>query len=81
MLINTIAYIDFPRPQPFAIHYLSTTIIDTSTARLDDDWQTIVDRRPDGVIVISFGTIARSTEMPPSLKVHMRTMYVCVIAF
>jgi hypothetical protein len=73
MLINTVTIVEFPRPLPVGIHLLSTVVIDdesrTQQQPLDSRWQSIVDNCGAGIIIVSFGTIARSVEMPQSLKV------------
>uniref|UniRef100_A0A914YU60 glucuronosyltransferase n=1 Tax=Panagrolaimus superbus TaxID=310955 RepID=A0A914YU60_9BILA len=63
---NTDEYMDFPRPISHKIIYIGGITCDVSAAdtnTLDADYKDIFDSAVDGVVLISFGSLAKSSEM------------------
>ena len=71
IFVNSDEHIDFPRPtSPKIIHIGGVTLnVDTtSTKNLSTEYRDIFDSAPDGVVLISFGSLAKSSEMPEANK-------------
>uniref|UniRef100_A0AC35FC45 Glucuronosyltransferase n=1 Tax=Panagrolaimus sp. PS1159 TaxID=55785 RepID=A0AC35FC45_9BILA len=64
---NTDEYIDFPRPISHKIIYIGGITCDVNNANsenLSDEYKHIFDSAEDGVVLVSFGSLAKSSEMP-----------------
>uniref|UniRef100_A0A914QTN9 glucuronosyltransferase n=1 Tax=Panagrolaimus davidi TaxID=227884 RepID=A0A914QTN9_9BILA len=64
---NTDEYMDFPRPISHKIIYIGGITCDVNNANsenLSDEYKHIFDSAEDGVVLVSFGSLAKSSEMP-----------------
>ena len=71
IFVNTDDHIDFPRPTApkiIQIGGITCDIASTSTENLSAEYRAIFDSAPDGVVFISFGSLAKSSEMPMEKK-------------
>ena len=71
IFVNADEHIDFPRPTSPKIIHIGGITIDvaaTHTENLSPEYRDIFDSVPDGVVLISFGSLAKSSEMPMESK-------------
>lgn len=74
MIINGFITLDFPRPLPIGIHHLSDLTLggskasSTSPSKLEPQWEQILSSGK-GAILFSFGTIAKTAEIPIDMRV------------
>uniref|UniRef100_A0A914WMV5 glucuronosyltransferase n=1 Tax=Plectus sambesii TaxID=2011161 RepID=A0A914WMV5_9BILA len=74
MIINGFVALDFPRPLPVGFHHLSDLTLSNkasqssrSPVKLEPEWERLLSSRK-GAILFSFGTIAKSSEIPVDMK-------------
>jgi hypothetical protein len=67
-IVNSNPYIDFPRPVVHKTISVGGIAVDVSNVeKVDKEWDSILSERPQTVL-ISFGSIAKSKEMPEPYK-------------
>ncbi|VDM47245.1 unnamed protein product [Toxocara canis] len=67
IFVNTNILFEFPRELNSKIVFVSGISASQSNS-LDEDFQRLMDASTGGVVLVSFGTIALSSQMPPDLK-------------
>uniref|UniRef100_A0A914USK0 UDP-glucuronosyltransferase n=1 Tax=Plectus sambesii TaxID=2011161 RepID=A0A914USK0_9BILA len=67
-LINSMSVLDFPAPQSSNMLYSGGFTVEKSRRRLSNEWLTIADNSRKGVILMSFGAITKTTDMPEEMQ-------------
>uniref|UniRef100_A0A7E4ULK0 UDP-glucuronosyltransferase n=1 Tax=Panagrellus redivivus TaxID=6233 RepID=A0A7E4ULK0_PANRE len=76
LFINTEEHMDFPRPISHKVVYIGgITVSNDTVAPLPEDYADIFDTAKQGVVYISFGTLAQSKAMPPSVRNSFLAMF------
>lgn len=68
LFINSEEFIDFPRPILHKVVYIGGIGL-TNPNPLKEEWQNLMDNSEDGVVLFSFGSVAKPETMPQSWKV------------
>uniref|UniRef100_A0A1I7SJ86 glucuronosyltransferase n=1 Tax=Bursaphelenchus xylophilus TaxID=6326 RepID=A0A1I7SJ86_BURXY len=76
VLANISPIFDFPAPESTLIQHIAGITVDGNPMPLEEDWEILADQSVHGFVLITFGSIAKTSEMPrniwESLKVAMR---------
>ncbi|GMT25398.1 hypothetical protein PFISCL1PPCAC_16695, partial [Pristionchus fissidentatus] len=65
IVLNAMPLFDVPMPVSTQIlHVGGITVPDTTNYELDQSWSSVVDARNDGFVLVTFGAIAKTREMP-----------------
>lgn len=72
VFINSEELIDFPRPILHKTIYIGGINMDKPD-KLDEKWQKIVDESDLGIVVLSFGSVVRSSAMSSAWRVSFKT--------
>ena len=75
LFINSEEHVDFPRPLSNKFVYIGGINIDNDSKNISTDYDYIFDSSDRGVIVISFGSLALSKDMPKEYREAFISMF------
>uniref|UniRef100_A0A914UM94 UDP-glucuronosyltransferase n=1 Tax=Plectus sambesii TaxID=2011161 RepID=A0A914UM94_9BILA len=67
-LINSMSVLDFPAPQSSNMLYSGGFTIDKNRRYLTEEWKSIADNSKKGLVLMSFGAIAKTIDMPDEMQ-------------
>uniref|UniRef100_A0A7E4WDV7 glucuronosyltransferase n=1 Tax=Panagrellus redivivus TaxID=6233 RepID=A0A7E4WDV7_PANRE len=74
--LNTEEHMDFPRPISHKVIYIGgITVSNSSADDLPEDYKQIFDSSKKGVVLVSFGSLAKSTTMSPKMRQSFLDMF------
>uniref|UniRef100_A0A7E4V5X1 glucuronosyltransferase n=1 Tax=Panagrellus redivivus TaxID=6233 RepID=A0A7E4V5X1_PANRE len=74
--VNTEEHMDFPRPISHKVIYVGgITVANSSADDLPEDYKKIFDSSKKGVVLLSFGSVAKSATMPARMKQSFLDMF------
>ncbi|KAK0399682.1 hypothetical protein QR680_003160 [Steinernema hermaphroditum] len=68
VLINSLPLIDFPMPTSTEIHGIGGITVEKEAAPLSSQWQEVADQSEGGFWLVTFGSIAKTSDMPPRMR-------------
>uniref|UniRef100_A0A1I7YR82 glucuronosyltransferase n=1 Tax=Steinernema glaseri TaxID=37863 RepID=A0A1I7YR82_9BILA len=68
VLVNSLPLIDFPMPTSSEIHGIGGITVEKEAPPLMSEWQEIADHASGGFWLVTFGSIAKTSDMPSKMR-------------